>query len=233
MTNFMDIGVLTRHRSIQLRTCVNSAIATVGCPAQVTIAFDDDRAGYESCVDWPGTSHLLLRPRHYYVRGVNALFHHMRRLAHEQDRVLDYFCILNNDVEFVRGNWGPAGINYLSSKFPDGMGLVELVGPDVLGNYISRAALFDEHFGGRIAEPCYTMYFSDSELLNRLKQMGRYSHADLPSQGSLPDKILQHHVVHDSLRSEAFSWFPVDRQVYDERAKLHGWELSKEDTPNL
>lgn len=213
------VGILSRNRPDTLLRCVTNVQSLAGGPLLVGIALDDDLVTYQNFPRILGVSRLLLQPRHYYVRGTNAVYRFLRQLADGAGLPFDYVVILNDDVEFQVFGWYPAAIAYLHERFPDGMGLVEFGVPDACANFITRAAFIDEHFGGEPANPVYTMYCSDSELLSRLKAMGRYASVQVDSGGA----VLKHAQIQDALRAEMKPWYTLDQMQYNLRAKEFGW----------
>ncbi|KKK95153.1 hypothetical protein LCGC14_2675670 [marine sediment metagenome] len=218
MVDTLDFLILSRNRGTILRRCLYSIMATCDVPYRITVAFDDDP-------DWraieniaPQAARILLRPRHYYVRGVNALFQHARTCTPE----MDFFVLLNDDVEFVVSGWAEGIIDFLKKQAPDGEGIVVLDEPEKCANYLSRVSFFDKHFDGLLAEPCYTMYYSDSELMERTKALGRYSHGTLSlktDSGEVHAKVLRHHEVDDYTRTEVNRWHKSDRETFERRMR--------------
>jgi len=212
-------GFLTRNRLPDLRRAVNSFIATVGVPFHVLVMFDDDSAGYNAYDPPPGVRKALVTMRHYYARGMNRMYQTMKETFPD----MDYFMVSNDDVEFLMPHWGVRTLNEFPNLFPnDQLGLLEIGGlEERCAHYVSRRALFDQHFDGLLAEPCYTMYYSDSELMQRLRTMNKYRVIEQSNA------ICIHYIVRDSLRYEVERWWHADKAEYERRAKLYGWELIK------
>ena len=213
--NNISIGILTRHRLSDLRRCATSAMATVGIPANVIIAFDDDLSNFRACPNWHWAMKFPLPMRHYYVRGMNVLF----ALMKQYNPNLDYFVVTNDDSEFLTPGWGEEAISTLHERFPDGMGVLELAHPDLCAHYVSRRAVFDAHFEGNLAHPEYTMYFSDNHLRNSLKDMDMFASIE----GSGGKQIINHYLSQDTLREDLRYWRQSDRKVYKKYVTQNNW----------
>jgi len=195
-----------------MRRCIRSARNTVDCDLNIFVAIDDDDSYFTiPCIPLVGECEMtVLRPRHYYVRGMNALYTWMR--PH-----IDYFVVSNDDVTFDMKGWGPYVIAKLNEHFPAGEGILELAGPELAAHYATRASFIDGAFDGLLAEPAYTFYCSDTELRNRAKALGRYVFQPAPTGES----ILRHHIKGDGMRSEVEYWMASDRETFKRRAKAH------------
>jgi hypothetical protein len=203
----LTLAILTRRHRLAVQA-MESAVATAGCPLQVVIAFDD--APREVCEAMSVLLHcsnvrsFLLPVRHYYVRGMNALYHDMRTPPTSADK----FVVINDDVLFTMRDWGPYVLDQYAQRFPDG-GVLELAGPDLCAHYISDVGFMDKMYNGRLADPRYTMYYSDSHLMRHMKKLGRYAYCPGPSG----NPVIHHQVVQDALRSEVEYWMPIDRWI--------------------
>ncbi len=210
------LGILTRGRPADAIACAQSAVDCAAIasstPLPVYILVDDDRAAFERiAVRLAAQPHIkvgLLPLRHYYVRGMNALF------AWMADDGVDHFVVSNDDVTFVRAAWDRLALQHYQDACGD-WGVLELAGPELCAHYLSRVAFFVEHFDGQIAEPAYTFYCSDTELRERCRALGAYHvWTDQP--------ILRHNVKDDGVRSEVMYWMPRDRAQYARRWQP-GW----------
>jgi glycosyltransferase involved in cell wall biosynthesis len=211
----ITILICTRGRPAQLEDCINSAIGGArGWPLHIVVGFDDDPQNYiqfresiEKTSDLPlGTKvgAIGLTPRHYYVRAVNALFAWARgNVPH-----FDYFVLSNDDVTWAP-DWAKHAFYGLNKSYPRGLGICELSAPDACAHYISRAQFFVETFDGVLAEPCYTFYFSDRELLNRAKLLGRYRYLRGPE-----GPLIAHDQQRDAVRSEVERWWSGDETTF-------------------
>lgn len=217
MIDKLTVLVLTRHRASHLRLCISSLLATVDVPVYVIVGFDDDLLGYHTMPPWRDVHKVLLMPRSYYVRGVNALYRYAK--GHVPD--FDHFMLINDDVEFVKPGWATSAISLLYETWPDGMGVLECTGPEACAHYLTRSAVIDSMFQGRLAWPGYTMYCSDTEMLVRLRAEDRIQFV---SDGEDNRPILIHQEVKDEMRREVETWARLDRELYNERAKEFGWE---------
>jgi hypothetical protein len=206
------VGFPSRKGLTAVRKCVNSIVATANVPTQVVIAFDDDGISYRACPDWPFVDTHLLRPRHYYCRSVNALFQYIKQAA---EGTTDYFILTHDDVEFVTPDWGNLVIGAYERVLPGG-GILELFSPGLCSHYISSISFIDDEFDGRLADPVYTNYYSDSHMLNQCAEKGRYAALLLPEGMN----ILNHDLfsTRDAASLEVQeAWFHVDQQLYRER----------------
>ena len=211
-TASIAVGILSRLRPTNCRRCITSVVATIGCDHTIYVALDDDHISKQSLPHYRHCRYHVLQPRHYYVRGVNALFQWMK----DSYQDLDYFLIINDDTEFLLLDWGPRILETFDKAYPDGMGLMELSGEGGCTNFITRREFIDSQFNGYIGNPVYTMYFSDSELLNRLKELGCYTRAYI--EGNYP--VADHAAEKDYTRLEVRDWYERDKKVYEERRKL-------------
>lgn len=212
----IDFLILSRNRATLLRRCIYSIMATCDVPYHITVGFDDDPNWQNLKSIAPAATGILLRPRHYYVRGVNALFRQARLNRPE----MDFFVLLNDDVEFVVANWASRVLAFIKEEVPDGSGIAVLDAPDKCANYLSRVSFFDEFFDGQLAEPCYTMYYSDSELMARAKALGRHFHGSLRVKtegGAMEMKVLKHFVTDDDMRDEVLRWSNSDKRTFERR----------------
>lgn len=212
----LTLLIPTRNRAEELLNCINGAISNAkGWPLHLVIGFDDDAESYikHSTADkgklpaGVDVTCLYLKPRHYYVRAVNELYRFASRHVD-----FDYFFLSNDDVAFAP-NWAAQAVRGLQRSFPNGEGICELAGPELCAHYVSRKAFIDTHFARLLAEPCYTFYFSDREMMMRAKLLGRYRH--------LPGNLVTHFEREDSTRSEVERWFYVDEEQYFRRRVAH------------
>jgi hypothetical protein len=207
------VGFPSRKGLTAVRKCVNSIVATANMPTQIVIAFDDDDMSYRSCPNWPFVDTYLLRPRHYYCRAVNALFAHIEQAA---EGTTDYFMLTHDDVEFMVPDWGNLALETYNSVFPDGAGILELFSPGLCSHYVSRVSFIRDKFNGRLADPVYTNYFSDSHMLNQCAEEGWYG-ALLLEEGL---NIINHDLysTRDAASLEVQeAWFHRDKELYRER----------------
>jgi hypothetical protein len=177
------------------------------------VGWDDDIEGHDYCPDYRWLHKVLMPVRHYYVRAVNTLYNY----AKQNIPGFDYFIVCNDDDEFVRPGWGPQAIQELHRNFEDGMGVMEIFCPGALGHWMSRTQFFEDNFKGRILEPCYTQYWADGELLDRLKHMGKYC-AIAHEQHAM----ISHYKYGtlDHLASEVRrAWWGIDMHIYGERVR--------------
>lgn len=218
----LTILILTRNRTEALRRCITSAVATAGCPVRILVGFDEDYAGYTNLQPYPYVSKTLLWPRHYYVRGFNRVY----SMAKKSFPDLDYIVVTNDDVEWFRPGWGARVQQHLRNTFPDGHGIAEFIGPDQCAHYMTRAAFIDEHFGGQLGNPIYTMYCSDTEMLQRAKELDRHCFVVDKDTGKA---LARHLETGDSLRQELTVWMKDDVLEYNKRAQQYGWNVVKYD----
>lgn len=218
MTPPLAVGFLSRSRLPELRRAVNSLLATVGMPVKIVVAFDDDADSFNAYTPPAHVWKTLLKPRHHYVRGMNALYESLKQNVPD----FDHFVVSNDDVEFFGTDWGPAFCGLFAELWPDdGLGVIELLAHDKCAHYMSRRAFFDQHFDGRLADPAYTMYCSDTEMLQRLRAMGRHRWVHTPH--AWPGAVCVHHELTDTLRYTTRIWYNRDLAIYNQRAKANGW----------
>lgn len=206
----LALGILTRGRPGLAIEAVRSAFTGAAKPLQVFVLVDDDHSAVEAIASYfegnprVAVGHTPLR--HYYVRGMNLLYGWMRECE------VDRFVVSNDDVRFVPG-WDETALAAFDDAFPRG-GILELAGPELCAHYLSCVPFIEEHFGGRIAEPAYTFYCSDTELRERARALGRYAWHATP--------LIEHLVRDDAVRADVAYWMPFDRAVYKERWQP-GW----------
>jgi hypothetical protein len=213
----LTLLICTRGRLEQVRACAEQAIEQAqGWPLHIVVGFDDDAENYiafqeniEAAQLPRGTSvsAIALLPRHYYVRAINALFIY----AQQSIEGFDYFVLSNDDVEWTPG-WAQHAYVALCKSYDEGLGVCALDQPDACAHYISRAKFFNEELDGMLGEPCYTFYFSDRELLNRLKLMARYRYIG---------PIVKHVQQRDKVRSEVERWWRSDEYMFFRRRVEH------------
>jgi hypothetical protein len=164
----------TRQRPEQLQACINSIIATCGTfTPRFVVGFDDDYTNYSLFLKTSRNAEVqahYLAPRHYFVRGMNALF----KAANDAWDDFDYFVVCNDDDQFVYGGWDGAALDGYNAQFPDGLGVLELAFPKRLHTYFSRAQLFNDYFYGRLYNTAYTQFCGDHELLETLNAADKY-----------------------------------------------------------
>ena len=203
----LTIGVLSRRRGHAVQA-VESALATVGCDAQVVVAFDDEPlAMLDAIMAFRGRRnvHAVLLPiRHFYVRGMNALYAEMKLLG------ADRFVVVNDDVFFTTRDWGPYVLEQYAEQFPEG-GIMELAGPDLCAHYLSDVRFIDQYCDGKLADMRYTMYFSDTHLMAQAKGLSRYRYVP----GPVGRPIVDHRILNDPLREELKYWYAVDQREFD------------------
>lgn len=214
------LGILTRGRPGDLRRCITSALATANEQIGVVVAFDDDHVGWNTTPEYKGVSRTLLLPRHYYVRGMNALYRFLQKVAADNSETLEHFAVCNDDVEWLAPSWPQLVRETMVREFEDGQGVLELADVDKCATYAGHAGLFARHFSNRLAEPCYTMYCSDTELLVRLRALDKWRFVVHPTHGA----VCRHAEVRDALRTEVKRWYESDRELYNERAAAYGWD---------
>ena len=204
----LTIGVLSRRRGHAVQA-VESALATVGCEAQVIVAFDDEPlAMLDAIMAFRGRRnvHAVLLPiRHFYVRGMNALYAEMKF------RNADRFVVVNDDVLFTMRDWGPYVLERYAEQFPEG-GIMELAGPDLCAHYLSDVGFIDQRCAGKLADMRYTMYCSDTHLMVHVKGLNRYRYVSSPTGRP----VIDHRILDDALREELKYWYPVDQREFDE-----------------
>jgi hypothetical protein len=207
------LGLLTRGRPQAAIACIQSALATAGEPIEAFVLIDDDPPAADAIASHfegnPLVHTRTLPLRHYYVRGMNALGRWLDAVG------ADHFVVTNDDVTFLQPGWAALMRKELAGTYPDGMGIMELAGPELCAHYASRLDFFHEYFDGLLAEPAYTFYCSDTELRECARSLGRYSWWYGPD-------ILHHHVTADTLRHEVSYWLPFDRAEYVRRWQP-GW----------
>jgi hypothetical protein len=159
---------------------------------------------------------VLLKPRHYYVRGMNELYNAMKRLYPE----MHYFVISNDDAEWMAPDWGEMAIQTFEKLLPDGKGVLEMADPTSCAHYLSTREFFDEEFGGVLCRLEYTHYYSDSHLRHQLIDQKRYFVAE--NEDHLP--ICVHHKTMDSVREEVRYWLPRDGVIYEAHCAANGWK---------
>lgn len=215
----LNIGILTHRRLDHLRRCINSILATVNIDTTITVLFDDDEPSYQS-LDHPIVNKALVAPRHYYVRGMNRLYAVMEHAATTAGKDFDWLCFLNDDVEFLHHGWPLIIIESMIAKWGDGVGVAEMVAPEKCAHYITRKRFLDQFTEyQRPANPIFTMYYSDSDLMCCAKDAGRYAFLSAPGKGP----VVLHHIVHDTLRAECSRWRTVDKVEWQRRAEAKGW----------
>ena len=210
------MGIVTRQRPAQLRTCITSALATCGVPINFVVGFDDDYWGYQQCPTLSVVTPHLMVPRHYYVRGKNAVYDVANSLAVGK---AEYFVLSNDDSEWLAPNWGMRAVNLLEQSFEDGQGALELFANGHLAHFISRFDFLNEFTGGTLADPMYTMYFSDSHLRNLLIEQDKYK--SIQVKGSKIEEYHNRVVTHQlSITSDhlAFevqcAWWEIDEGIF-------------------
>ena len=213
---------VTRSRLPNLKRMVTSFISTVGCDFEIVVGFDDDFTSYNACPDYPRVHKVLLSPRHYYVRGANALYHFGKRNIKD----FGYFVLTGDDTEFIVTGWGPALIAAYERDYPEG-GVVDLVEPNACAHFFSHKDFYDSQFDGLLWPMEYTMYNSDTEMVCRLRQMGRLSHMKVNISPTQQRAVMIHHLTKDAMRDELSYWSYWDKLVYGIRAKQHGWPLAQ------
>jgi hypothetical protein len=211
------MGIVTRQRPAQLRTCITSALATCGVPLQFVVGFDDDYWGYQQCLTLDVVHPHLMMPRHYYVRGKNAVYAGARDLAEGN---AEYFVLSNDDSEWLAPNWGHRAVSLLEKSFEGGQGVLELFANGHLAHFISRFDFLDEFTGGMIADPMYTMYFSDSHLRNLLVEQEKYKaiHIKGSKLEEYHNRVVTHQlsITSDHLAFEVqCAWWEIDERVYN------------------
>jgi len=157
------LGVVSRNRLGMLQQCLNSAITNAGnVNLTAMVIFDDDLESYLACPDYPWLEKLFLVPRHYYVRSVIALTQNILQRAD-----VDYLVLVDDDTEFVQTPWAEACISYFNEHFPDGLGILDMLGDQECGQLFTTPA-FVEHMGGRLHDPRYLQFYADTELRLRV-----------------------------------------------------------------
>ena len=200
MAEEITLAVLTRGRFEDVIQCITTARATATGKLKVVVVVDDDIKTYTGLEQWAGSRDnvkvVYLHPRHYYVRGMNALYKHVDT---------EYFVVSNDDVSFTHQGWDERALTAVRKCG----GIVELAGPDLCAHYITSRTFIDLSFDGLLAEPAYTFYCSDTELRNRARVLGAYHF--------LPESGLVHHVKNDRVRSDASYWMATDRETFKRR----------------
>ena len=216
------VGLGTRNRLVELRRCITSIASTAGIPVKIVVAFDEDYASYIELHDYPYVSKVLLQPRHYYCRMMNVLYRKMHEVAEEEGST--HFVLAHDDSEYALWDWGNKALDIHMGAYPDGNGVVDLFGPSMCSHYISTFKFIDEQHNGQLADPRYTMYYSDSDMLNKLAEKTQY--AAIEGMG-----IFRHMTMstHDALTAEVTrTWKDLDRQEYERRwPKEYVQELKK------
>ncbi len=213
MVDHIAIGILSRLRPVSLRRCITSIISTVGANYDIYVAYDDDSISPSGIPPYPSYHPLVLQPRHYYVRALNALYSWMKA----ENENLDYFALINDDIEFTLVDWAKEVTRLMSESWSDGMGVVELCGRENCANIVTRKQFVEDELDGVIANSVYTMYFSDTELLNHLQAIKRIVAARTARNFS----IATHHEDKDVVRLEALPWYEEDKRIYDKRKTRH------------
>lgn len=211
----VDVGILTRQRPVPLRRAINAALANAS-NAYIHIAYDGDNSGYDYFAACLATTRVraTLLERSFYVMGVNKLFYFMQ---HEHD--LGYFCIINDDSEFMLPDWDRLLVESYDEKFPDGLGVLSLDGADKCGQIFSHARTFNTLFDGYINNPVYMHYYADAELLNRLEELDKIKTVafEAPKMSDLQFPVLRHNAIEDHLRLECRHFYAKDKATYEAR----------------
>lgn len=194
------LGVLSRGRLEGLRRCVNSALTYAGVPIRVIVAFDADPSTYKAYKAPGGVQKLYLHPRHYYTRGMNALYEAIRSTG------ADIFGITNNDCEFVTPGWAKLAKRELLNGFEDGHGVVEMTNYGSLFSFVTRVPFIEERYGGELFNPAYLMYYADRERMKDLEADDLYIH---PVPGFVYAKESR-----DEVKHEGYSFFDADKRMY-------------------
>ncbi len=218
-------GIVTRHRPDDVRRCVTSAIATAGAPMRIAILYDDDPVSFDMCPRWPYAQAINVTPRHYYVRGKNRMY----QLAKEMAGDAEYFVMSNDDSEWLRPDWLSSAQEALEKQFEDGMGIIEMFMSGHCAHWISKFKFIDEYLNGKLGDPRFTMYFSDTDMMLRTAGMDRY--ASIVPSGTMRDQYHNRIVAHkmaataDRTAYEVQSgWWEHDQAIFNELWPDHGKE---------
>ena len=212
----ITLGIPTRGRPDELRTCVESALGMAADPDNIrtVLLFGDDPGGYEEWV-WKSLCeepssvnnvHVFIsKPRMFYYFDLHLLYQHMHEVGD-----LDLFVIANDDCEFMVGGWDKIAEEQLYENFDDGMGVVSFW-QHPFHTFMSRAKLFDEQYDGILAPEDYVFYFGDSERHADLMERDQWVQTDIP--------LVKHPMdaVHNDPTKYPFCWFERDKHVYDGR----------------
>jgi hypothetical protein len=195
--------MLSRHRPLLVRNAVLTALENADDleALDIRVLFDDDEVSPSVLADLPINCHRALN-RHYYVRGANAL---LRLCETEQ------FVFTNDDSVFLPG-WDTAARDALDKCG----GVVELGGKTgKCAHFVTTKSFINEIQDGYLAQPCYTFYFSDRELMYRASAVGKYACRE--------PGVITHTVVKDGVRSDVLHWMNTDRETWVKRMKKYGF----------
>lgn len=213
------VGIVTRQRTGLLQQCMNSAVINAGnADVSVVAMFDDDREGADLIPDYPWLTKLVSPHRVYYVRAANELCRFI--LKHDPD----YFCIIDDDTEFIQPPWAEVCIQWLQHIAPGGFGMLDLLSYKECCHIFTTPTFVRDFLGGELYDTRYLQFYHDSAL--RYKVEAHFGHInDIKGRPFFVHK-------RDFLNGAAGALSDVkglDRRTFRAQAKEHGWSVFGED----
>jgi hypothetical protein len=178
------------------------------------------------CPHWSFATTINLSPRHYYVRGKNAVYRLARTISDE----CEYYVMSNDDSEWVRPGWLESAQGALEDHFEDGMGILELFMQGHCAHYITKFKFVDKYLDGRLGDPRFTMYFSDTDMLIKMQAINKYGAITFDGDWNhqYHSRIVNHQLDAKGDRTAyevQSTWWHIDEQVFNE---LHPPEKEEE-----
>jgi len=215
------VGIVTRQRVGMLQQCMFSAIMNAGdANVSVMAFFDDDEAGARMVGNYPWLRKVVSPMRLYYVRAANELC----RMICNLDPAPDYFCIVDDDTEFVQTPWAEVCMQHLEMHSPGGMGILDLLSWRECCHIFTTPTFVKEVLGGTLYDTRYLQFYHDTALLYRVRN--HFSHInDIDGR---PFFIHKRDFVNGAGGTMAHIK-AIDRRQYIAHAKAEGWSLYGDD----
>lgn len=221
MSKNIVVGIVTRQRVGMLQQCMFSAIMNAGdANVSVMAFFDDDEAGARMVGNYPWLRKVGSATRLYYVRAANELC----RMICALDPAPDYFCIIDDDTEFVNTPWAEVCMQHLDRNKPDGMGIIDLLSWKECCHIFTTPKFVKEFLGGVLYDPRYLQFYHDTALLYRVRE--HFMHInDIDGR---PFFVHKRDFVNGA--GGAMSYIKnIDRRHFTAHAKSEGWSLYGDD----
>jgi hypothetical protein len=221
------LGIISRNRLGMVRQCINSAITNHGeTPLGILVMFDDDPDGYDNLTAIPGVKKHLLHPRHYYVRAANTCYFYLKQLWPEAT----YFCLIDDDIEFMAYPWADELVKQFKYIFPDGMGLMDIYEYASCCQLFSTFDFVDQQLGGYPYDWTYTQFYHDEVLRHKMDDMNTFA---CPGEiNGNPVVVHKRDPVNGAIKGLK-NLKLIDYKIFEAQAKENGWSMYRTWVPQV